>query len=130
MGTPWDPHSLLLWHPLGCWWTQNLLMSWLKPIFTSCCSVFQKRCFLKSSSEGTDPSLTGDEFSLMIRERCVLWDLILVNMHNLDVYSKHPNIISLQDGSDSCKKVDKLLMAEEQSECTAFHELNFNSSFR
>lgn len=66
----------------------------------------------------------------MIRECRVLWDLILVNMHNLDVYSKHPNLISLLDGSDSCKKVDKLLMVEEQSECTAFNELNFNSPFR
>lgn len=66
----------------------------------------------------------------MIREHCVLWDLILVNRHNLDVYSKHPNLISLRDGSDSCKKVDKLLIVEERSECTAFHKLNFNSPFR
>lgn len=91
---------------------------------------FLKRGFLKSSSGGTDFSLTADEFSLMIRECCVLWDLILVNMHNLDVYSKHSNLISLWDGYDSYKKVDKLLMVEEQSGCTEFNELNFNSTFK
>lgn len=86
---------------------------------------FLKKGFLKSSSGGTDFSLTADEFSLMIRECCVLWDLILVNTHNLDVYSKHSNLISLWDGYDSYKKVDKLLMVEEQSGCTALNELNF-----
>jgi len=28
------------------------------------------------------------------------------------------------------EKVDKLLMVEEQSGCTAFNKLNFNSTFR
>ena len=129
-GTLRAPHSLLLWSPTSWWWVQNLPLRWLRPIFTSCCSFFLKRGFLKSSNGGTDFSLTAHEFSLMIRECCILWDLILVNMHNLDVYSKDSNLISLWDSYDSYKKVDKLLMVEEQSGCTVFNELNFNSTFR
>lgn len=127
-GTITDPHSSLLWSPTSWWLVQNVLLCWLRTIFISGCSFFLKRGFLKSSSGGTDFLLMADEFSLMIRECCVLRDLILVNMHNLDVYSKHSNLISLWDCYDSYKKVDKLLMVEEQSGCTEFNELNFNST--
>lgn len=94
------------------------------------CFLLLWRCSLKSSSGGADFLLMAAEFSLMIGECHILWDLILVNAHDLDVYSKHSSLISLQEGYDSYKKVEKLLLAEEQSGCTAFKELNFNSTFR